>query len=70
MRRVCTKQEMYVRPVHAFSIPLHGADSLPIQKSRDNMLIEVEFHILPTLPSEDPTVVRRKLATRQYRSRV
>jgi hypothetical protein len=64
MRGICTKQEMYVGPMHALSVPLHGADSLPIQKSRDNTLVEVEFHILPTLPSKDPTVVRRKWATR------
>jgi len=54
----------------AFLSHFYSAETFTIQQARDHSLIAVEFHILPTLPSENPTVVRREWVSRQYRARM
>ena len=64
----CTNGGMCVGTrVHALLLSSHCADTLTIQQAGDHTLISVEFHILSTLPSENPTVVRRECVTRQHR---
>jgi hypothetical protein len=41
------------------SVPCH-ADTRSIQRSYDRELIDVEFHILSTLPCENPVIVKRE----------
>ena len=50
-----------VRGAH-LSVP-HHADTRPIQHSNDHTLIDVEFHILSTLPCKDPIIVKREWET-------
>ena len=41
------------------SVPRH-ADTHLIQRSNDHTLIDVEFHIMSSLPCENPIIVKRE----------
>ena len=44
------------------SVPCH-TDTRPIQNSNDHTMIDVEFHILSSLPRDDPIIVKREWET-------
>ena len=58
-------------PARASSVPRH-ADIPPIQRPKDDALIDVYFHILSSLPCHDskPTIVRREWETSQHRAHI